>query len=524
MENLLINYLLKNCVTLAKELFSSELESATPQEGCNALNFLNLLDVRMGSGIEAQNRNVVNGTVSNENEDEAPAENTQKEDNRKESSVIYLDTQSVITLLQTYFKAQDLQAQDLQDSTLNTFQNDTKSVDMEKFLQSIFSLLQEGESIEFVKDKAMGTICFVQQPEEEAKAVETDQYPVIESGKVIENRAFIGYLASILQQFNALDKKDKMAKKVENEEVDNTNVINKDVKNTDTIVTGNKNLYDKSQNKEIVQMFKKTDDNKGVVRDDNQKVKPLLNKIETTVDFENENNEVLSLTETTAKLFPKIEIKKLNDRENIFQIISSELSSGESDETNKNISVLTMKTEKAISSRDDDVVRVVTRVSDKAGGDYAGPDERQLLSQNDYAKTGNHLDKEAGKVLERTPFTSIMTDRIEKIVEQYAGKSVSMDMVVRLKIDEKETILVGLKEQGQRVTVEVKTTNTGMGTFLQSQKEEIARQLEGKNIYANIYVDVQNENREKRDRKDHQKKRSDRQENEDFVGFLEAIA
>ena len=260
------------------------------------------------------------------------------------------------------------------------------------------------------------------------------------------------------------------------------------------------------------------------VRDDNQKVRPLLNKIETTVDFENENNEVLSLTEATAKLFPKIEVKKLNDRENIFQIISSELSSGESDETNKNISVLTMKTEKAISSRDDDVVRVVSRVSDKAGGDYAGPDERQLLSQNDYTKTGNHLDKEAGKVLEKTPFTSIMTDRIEKIVEQYAGKSVSMDMVVRLKIDEKETILVGLKEQGQRVTVEVKTTNTGMGTFLQSQKEEIARQLEGKNIYANIYVDVQNENREKRDQKDHQKKRSDGQENEDFVGFLEAMA
>ena len=110
MENLLINYLLKNCVTLAKEFFSSELESATPQEGGNALNFLNLLDVKMGSGIEAQNRNVVNGTVSKENEDEAPAENTQKEDNRKESSVIYLDTQSIITLLQTYFKTQDLQA------------------------------------------------------------------------------------------------------------------------------------------------------------------------------------------------------------------------------------------------------------------------------------------------------------------------------------------------------------------------------------------------------------------------------
>jgi adenylylsulfate kinase-like enzyme len=107
-------------------------------------------------------------------------------------------------------------------------------------------------------------------------------------------------------------------------------------------------------------------------------------------------------------------------------------------------------------------------------------------------------------------------------VEQYTNKSASMDMVVRLKIDEKETLLVALKDQGQRVIVEVKTTNEGMGNFLQSQKEEIARQLEGKNIYANIYVDVQNENREKRDQRDNQKKRSD-EENEDFVGFLDAM-
>ena len=70
-------------------------------------------------------------------------------------------------------------------------------------------------------------------------------------------------------------------------------------------MTGNKNQYEKSQNKEIIQMFRKTDDNKEVVRDDNQKVKPLLNKIETTADFENENNELLSLTERQQNFFRK---------------------------------------------------------------------------------------------------------------------------------------------------------------------------------------------------------------------------
>ncbi len=216
MENLLINYLLKNCVTLAKELFSSELESVGPQEGDNALNFPNLLDVKMGRGIEASKLNVVDGAEPKENQDESAVENSNKEDNQKESSVIYFDTQSIITLMQIYFKTQDLQ-----DNTMNTFQNDTKSIAIENFLQSVFSLLQEGESVQFVKDKAIGTICLVQKPEEEEKTVETDQYPVIEPGKLIESMPFIGYLAFILQQFNAFEKTDKTDKKVENEEADN---------------------------------------------------------------------------------------------------------------------------------------------------------------------------------------------------------------------------------------------------------------------------------------------------------------
>jgi hypothetical protein len=454
MENILINYLLKNCVTLAKEFFSSE--KTAPEEENNTLNFLNLLDIKMGRGMTpTPETDIIDGTVSKENEDELAGENIPKEDGRKESSANLFDTQSIITLLQTYFKTQDLQD--------NTLQDDTQSVAMENFLQSVFSLLQEGESIQFTKEKPIGTLCLIQGSEEQGKTVEMDQYPVFESGKAMNNRALIGNLTSLLQRFDTSEKTD--------EKVENAGVENKDVR---------VNEYAKPQSNEIFQMLRKTGEN--------------------------------------------IEMKKLNDRENVFQIISNELSSGESDEMNKNISVLTMKTEKVAASPDDDVTGVVSKVSDKVANDYAGPDERQLLSQNDYTKTGTHLDKEAGKVLEKTPFASIMTDRIEKIVEQYANKSISMDIVVRLKIDEKETLLVALKDQGQRVIVEVKTTNESMGTFLQSQKEEIVRQLEGKHIYANIYVDVQNENSQKRDQRDNQKKGSDEQDNEDFVGFLETMA
>jgi len=538
MENLLINYLLKNCETLAKEFFSSEPEETAPQEGSNALIFLNLLDVKMGSAITTTPKaDIVDGTVSKEKKDELLGENIPKEDGRKESPVVFFDTQSIIKLLQTYFKTQDLQD--------NTLRNDTQSVEMENFLQSVFSILQEGESIQFAKEKPIGTICLVQGSEEQGKTVEMDQYPVFESGKAMDNRALIGYLAPLLQGFNISEKNDEKA--------ENRQIETKEIK---------MNGYTKPQSNEIFQMFRKTDESREAVHVTDEIIKPLSNKTEMLIGFENENKETLSFTDATAKLYPKIEVKKLSDSENVFQIISNESLSGESDEMNKNISVLTMKTEKLSSIRDnnlpefissqplsgenekmnknisaltvktekgtlargEDVVGAVSKTSDKAANDYVGPDERQLLSQNDYTKTSTHLDKDAGKVLEKTPFASIMTDRIEKIVEQYANKSASMDMVVRLKIDEKETLLVALKDQGQRVIVEVKTTNEGMGNFLQSQKEEIARQLEGKNIYANIYVDVQNENREKREQRDNQKKRSDDQENEDFVGFLETMA
>jgi hypothetical protein len=557
MENFLINYLLKNCVTLAKEFFSSE--KVTGQEGDNALNFMTLLDTRMESGIATPstgtatsnagtatpNTGIVDGTVSKEKEDETSEENSTKEDDLTKSPLNFLDTQSILVLLQTY-----LQTQDRQDNTVNALQNNRQSLTIEEFLQNVFSLLQEGETVQFLKEKSMGAIPLVQTSKEEETAVEKDQNPIVGPGKAMDNSALVGYLASILRQFNASERTD--------ENVENTGSADKDVK---------MNEYGKPQGVEVLKTSGMAVASEETVKVSDETAKPSLNKTEMPIISENENKEnkkdVLTPPPATVKPFSNIEVKKLNDRENVIQIISNESSSreskevnknisvlaaraekpsfsrdnnlpefissqslsGQSEEVNKNISVLTAKTEKVVLSRDDDVAGIVPKVSDKADNEYAGLDERRLLSQNGYTKTSVPLDKETGKVLEKTPFASVMTDRIEKIVEQYANKNVSMDMVVRLKIDEKETLFVGLKEQGQRVIVEVKTTNESMGTFLQSQKEEIARQLEGKHIHANIYVDLQNENREKREQRgSKQKKRSNEQDKQDFVGFIEAMA
>jgi hypothetical protein len=542
MENFLINYLLKNCVTLAKEFFSSE--KAAVKEGNNAVNFHNLLDAKMGSSAMTTNTGTVDGALSKEGETETSVGNGAKKADPGDPSINFFDTQSILASLQTYFKTQDTQ-----DNTPNIVENKTQSVTIEKLLQNVFSLLQDGESVQFfLKGKSIDAISSAQTSKEEETMAETDQHPADEPAKVIDNSALIAYLASILQES---DVSKETGKKTEDAGAENK----------DKSVNG----YEKFQGIEASRIFRTTIASKETIKVTHGIEKSLLNKTEVPPSFEDENSgykDVANPTDVAVKPFPSIEVKKLNERENVIQVISNESSprenremnknisiltakvekpsvsndssfkefvsgqplSGENGEAAKNISVLTVKTEKATLSRDDEIVGVVSKVNDKVADEHAGLDERQLLSQSDYTKTSMPPDKETGKVLQKTAFVSVMADRIEKIVEQYANKNVSMDMVVRLKIDEKETLLVGLKEQGQRVTVEVKTTNENMGTFLQSQKEEIARQLQGKNIYANIYVDVQNQNPQKRDQRNNQKKRTAEQEKQDFSGFLDAVA
>jgi len=55
-----------------------------------------------------------------------------------------------------------------------------------------------------------------------------------------------------------------------------------------------------------------------------------------------------------------------------------------------------------------------------------------------------------------------------------------MDMVVRLKLDDTETLLVGLRHEGQKVIVDVKASNDGLVNLLQAHKDDIARHLKTK--------------------------------------------
>jgi hypothetical protein len=152
-------------------------------------------------------------------------------------------------------------------------------------------------------------------------------------------------------------------------------------------------------------------------------------------------------------------------------------------------------------------------------------DNKDYLSFSKQDNFENTLVQEvqSNKTVKEAPFTSVMTDKIEKIVEQYLTKGPSMDMIVRLKINDNDTLLVGLKNNGQKIMVDVKTTDAGTINILQAHKDDIIRNLEEKNVYTNIFVDPDGAgNFERREAKrENQKNYKETAKQKDFIEFLE---
>lgn len=124
---------------------------------------------------------------------------------------------------------------------------------------------------------------------------------------------------------------------------------------------------------------------------------------------------------------------------------------------------------------------------------------------------------------EKGSFASFVTERIEKIVEQFSQRSSQSDMMVRLKLDEKETLIVGLRNEGQKVIVDVKASHDSLVSLLQAHKDDIARNLEDKNIFTSIFVQPDGEKNSQRQSRGEEKKEERRQEaDSSFANVLEA--
>jgi len=96
--------------------------------------------------------------------------------------------------------------------------------------------------------------------------------------------------------------------------------------------------------------------------------------------------------------------------------------------------------------------------------------------------------------INKTSFISMIADKIVKATEHNQTRGATMDMVMRMNINEKESLLIGLKREGQQVFVEIKTESSSMLNLLQASKDTIVRNLEMKNINANIFVNPDGKN------------------------------
>jgi hypothetical protein len=167
-----------------------------------------------------------------------------------------------------------------------------------------------------------------------------------------------------------------------------------------------------------------------------------------------------------------------------------------------------------------------TKTMEKKADGLVGKEDHGFISANGAVKSYETQSKEANPACGGTAFSTAMVDKIDKLVEQYANRSKPQDVVVRLRIDDGESLLVGLKTEGQKIGVEIRASNESMLNLLQASKDEITRHLEDKHVYAELYIDPNGHQRfEKRGRNEHERRQTNgEKEREGFTALLETLA
>ncbi|MGD0229879.1 MAG: hypothetical protein ABSC19_05900 [Syntrophorhabdales bacterium] len=137
-----------------------------------------------------------------------------------------------------------------------------------------------------------------------------------------------------------------------------------------------------------------------------------------------------------------------------------------------------------IESRDDDPS------GGAKGNNKEGPGYREAYS---FTSDGNVSGVDAAGQQQKQesvhPSAAAAVEKFEQVMEQIGGKNGSHDLTVRLTMGNEESLVLGMKDHGQNVTVEVRASNQGMINLLQSQRDVIVRHLEGKDIHTNIMID-----------------------------------
>jgi hypothetical protein len=122
-----------------------------------------------------------------------------------------------------------------------------------------------------------------------------------------------------------------------------------------------------------------------------------------------------------------------------------------------------------------------------AGKESAGAKEGYPITLDEHVSVNDEPTQE--QQASGQPGSAGTIERFDRVMEQVGTGTGPHDMMVRLTVGNDESLVLGLKDLGHTVTVEIRGSNQGMINLLQSQRDVIISHLEGKDISANIVID-----------------------------------
>ncbi|HOJ44092.1 MAG TPA: hypothetical protein PK800_08205, partial [Syntrophorhabdaceae bacterium] len=92
----------------------------------------------------------------------------------------------------------------------------------------------------------------------------------------------------------------------------------------------------------------------------------------------------------------------------------------------------------------------------------------------------------------------VVAQKIEEIVERYSEVKKSGDMLIRFKIDNGGILELNLKDNGENILIQIKSTNSELISMFTNQRDMIIKSLEEKNIFASIFINPDGANNQEK--------------------------
>ena len=156
-------------------------------------------------------------------------------------------------------------------------------------------------------------------------------------------------------------------------------------------------------------------------------------------------------------------------------------------------------------------------------GQSSGREDLGFLAGSDPNAAASGREGQDGK-LPDLHVTSAAVERFQEVLDRFSTKSGSHDLTVKLDIGSEGSLILGMKDLGQTVNVEVRASHDAITSLLQSQKDTIIRNLEGKDVHANVTIDPNSSNTyEEKDRRDTERQRAFAFAHKEDEGFGEVL-